>query len=61
MGAAYVIEVAGRQAGLVVRIGKGRFRFFSAIAETLALEGAEFSSASDASRAARRAFGAARR
>ncbi len=56
MSAAYVIEALGRQAGLVVQIGKGRYRFFAALSEAAELEGREFSSVSDACRAARRAL-----
>ncbi|PZQ18994.1 MAG: hypothetical protein DI565_00935 [Ancylobacter novellus] len=55
MSAAFVIEVRGRQAGLVVRDDTGRFRFFAAIREAFSLEGRTFRSAADA----RSAVGAA--
>ncbi|HEY0293096.1 MAG TPA: hypothetical protein VGC51_12325 [Hansschlegelia sp.] len=51
MSAAFVIEVRGRQAGLIVRDGDGRFRFFSAIREAFPLEGEVFRTAAEASRA----------
>lgn len=40
----------------MVQIGEGRYRFFAALAEAAELEGREFSSVSDASRAVRRAL-----
>jgi len=58
MSAAFVIEVRGRQAGLVVRQDRGGYRFFAAVSEAFALEGKVFRSAADASRAARAIFAA---
>lgn len=60
MSAAFVIEVHGRQAGLVVREDKGGFRFFAAVAEAFALEGQVFRSAAHAGKAVRSALDASR-
>ena len=60
MSAAFVIEVRGRQAGLVVREDKGGFRFFAAVSEACALEGQVFKSVAHAGKAVRTAFDAAR-
>lgn len=51
MSAAFVIEVRGRQAGLVVREESGGFRFFAAVKEAFVLERQVFRSAAHASRA----------
>lgn len=56
MSAAVVIEVYGRQAGLIVRDKTGRFRFFSAITEAYPLEGQTFRSVEQASRAVKTAI-----
>ncbi len=60
MSAAFVIEVRGRQAGLVVREERGGFRFFAAVSEAYALEGQVFRSAAHAGRAVRSALDASR-
>lgn len=56
MSAAFVIEIRGRQAGLVVRDERNRFRFFSAVPEAHVLEGQTFSNPAQASRAVRAAL-----
>lgn len=61
MSAAFVIEVRGRQAGLVVREDRGGFRFFAAVAEAFSLEGHVFRSAQHASKAVRERLDAAPR
>ncbi|GLK79215.1 MULTISPECIES: hypothetical protein [Methylopila] len=60
MSAAFVIEVRGLQAGLVVRQESGGFRFFAAVAEAFSLEGQVFRSAAHAGRAVRSALDAPR-
>lgn len=60
MSAAFVIEVRGRQAGLVVREERGGFRFFAAVSEAFALDGQVFRSAAHASKAVRDRIDAAR-
>ncbi|MFD1331126.1 hypothetical protein ACFQ4O_03870 [Methylopila musalis] len=53
MSSAFVIEVRGLQAGVVVREDRGGFRFFAAIREASPLEGQSFASAAQANRAVR--------
>jgi hypothetical protein len=60
MSAAFVIEVRGLQAGIVVREERGGFRFFAAVAEAFALEGRTFRSAAQAGKAVREALDAPR-
>lgn len=59
MSAAFVIEVRGRQAGLVVRQRGGEFRFFAAVAEAFPLEGRVFRSAAHATKAVKTTLDAA--
>lgn len=54
--AAFVIEIQGLQAGLVVREQSGGYRFFAAVSETFAIEGKVFRSAAQARRAAQSAI-----
>lgn len=60
MNGACVIEVSGRQAGLVVPVEDGGFRFFAAALEAFALEGQVFRSAAHAGAAVRSVFAASR-
>jgi hypothetical protein len=59
MNDACVIEVSGRQAGLVVPQESGDFRFLASVREAFSLEGQVFRSAAHAGVAVRSAFAAA--
>ncbi|WP_020179875.1 hypothetical protein [Methylopila sp. M107] len=59
--AAFVIEIKGRQAGIVVREKSGGYRFFAAVTEAFPIEGKVFRSAVHARRAAQAAVEAPRR
>lgn len=51
MNTAFVIEIRGVEAGLVVRDDAGRFRFFAAVREASRFDGQAFRSAADLRRA----------
>lgn len=51
MSHAFVIEIRGVEAGLVVRDAAGRFRFFASVRAAFAFEGRAFRSAADARKA----------